>query len=218
MNQFKLRKILNTSGKIIIIVPNDSECHNGVDAPFQEFSIEHINFFGPGSLNYMLRRNNFELSCIDQDLIEVNNKTFIPVILSVYSKEELSNNKVILNDPTTVTNLVRYVDKSDEQEKSIRHTIHEIVEKQNPVYIWGAGAITLRLLAKTNLKKANIIGFVDSNPKLHGKYINGIKILSPNTLINTQDQILILTKAFQDQIEFQIRNDLHIKSDIIKTF
>jgi predicted SAM-dependent methyltransferase len=39
--------ILAPTGKIYIAVPDASQYINGEDAPFQEFSIEHINFFGP---------------------------------------------------------------------------------------------------------------------------------------------------------------------------
>ncbi|MES1223139.1 MAG: class I SAM-dependent methyltransferase, partial [Bacteroidota bacterium] len=75
----KLWKLLRTGGKFFIVVPDGSQYFNGKDAPFQEFSVEHINFFGPGSLENLMKKNKFSKVDIAQDLIEVNYNTLTPV-------------------------------------------------------------------------------------------------------------------------------------------
>jgi len=42
-----------------IEVPDASIYYKGEDAPFQEFSPEHINFFGPDSLRNLMITNGF---------------------------------------------------------------------------------------------------------------------------------------------------------------
>ena len=82
----KLRDLLAPGGKFFIAVPDASEYYKGLDAPFQEFSVEHINFFGPMSLENLMNKNGFSEIDHSQTLIEVNHNTFTPVLLSIFEK------------------------------------------------------------------------------------------------------------------------------------
>ena len=68
-------------------------------------------------------------------------------------------------------------------------------EQKNNVVIYGAGSAGAQLLASLRLAKTyNILGFVDDNPELWKRSINGIKISNPKTLDknnNKVDQILL---------------------------
>ena len=48
-----------------------------------------------------------------------------------------------------------------------------------PLLVWGVGQLAMKLLAETSLGKANIAGFVDSNPIHQGKKLHGHPILIP---------------------------------------
>lgn len=48
-------------GLAFIGVPDATQFHKWPNAPFQEFSTEHINFFSPGSLNNLMQVHGFEL-------------------------------------------------------------------------------------------------------------------------------------------------------------
>ena len=54
-----LNNMLSNGGGIYIVVPDASLYAYGEDAPFQEFSTEHINFFGPTSLTNLMRKYGF---------------------------------------------------------------------------------------------------------------------------------------------------------------
>ena len=41
----KLLALLREGGRVYVEVPDASRYDSGLDAPFQEFSVEHINFF-----------------------------------------------------------------------------------------------------------------------------------------------------------------------------
>ena len=50
----KLHDLLSPTGKLYIEVPDATQFTSSLDAPFQEFSIEHINFFSSQSLSNLM--------------------------------------------------------------------------------------------------------------------------------------------------------------------
>jgi SAM-dependent methyltransferase len=211
--------ILAPNGKIYIAVPDASQYINGEDAPFQEFSIEHINFFGPTSLTNLMNKNGFTLVDYKQNIFEINHNTLTPVIQVVYKKAQafpIENS--FITDTETEKNLESYVDLCTQKEKAIYQIISEIILSDKPIIIWGTGTQTLRLLASSRIREANIVAFVDSNPKFHGKKLNGIEIVSPESLKNMEESILISSRAYQNEIVHQIRNVLQLRNEIIKLY
>jgi len=214
-NMFKSLKV---GGKLIIQVPDASEYYNGLDAAYQEFSIEHINYFGPLSLNNLLGRYNFKNVAYEQTMIEVNKNTFTPALISVFEKLGEEYNYELIFDVELVENMEKYISKSFNEEKIIKQLIDKVFKSNKGVYIWGTGAQTLRLLENSNLKYCEIVSFIDSNKKYQGKNINGIKILAPTDINDPNVDIIISTRAYQDQIEKYIREDLKLPNDIIKLY
>lgn len=77
-----------------------------------------------------------------------------------------------------------------------------IISGKSPVIIYGAGR--MGKMFKTNLAKfgVDIIAFVDSNPDLWGRDIEGIKIISPKELIKNYSSkpILIASLVYETEI------------------
>jgi SAM-dependent methyltransferase len=213
----KLWKLLKPDGKFFIVVPDGSQYFNGQDAPFQEFSVEHINFFGPGSLENLMKKNKFSKVDITQDLIEVNYKTVTPVILSVF-KKEASQDTSFIPDTDSKKNLQVYVELSRKKEKEINSIIENVSAENGSIIVWGTGAQTLRLLVNSSLKNATIKAFADSNPKYQGKLLNGVPVVSPESLRTQTEPILISTRAYQNEIETQIKNELGLSNKVIKLY
>jgi SAM-dependent methyltransferase len=211
--------ILAPNGKIYVSVPDASQYLNGEDAPFQEFSIEHINFFSPTSLTNLMSKNGFSLVDYKQNNFEVSNNTLTPVIQAVYIKaQNFPVDNIFITDTETEKNLELYVNLCNQREKAIYQVISEIILSNKPIIIWGTGTQTLRLLATSRIREARIIAFVDSNPKFHGKKLNGIEIVSPKSLKNMTESILISSRIYQNDIESQIRNVLQLSNEIIKLY
>ena len=84
----KCRDILVSNGLLFISVPDASRYATGEDAPFQEFSLEHINYFGPASLTNLMRLNGFEWVASHQNLVETSYRTTTPVLHSIYRKSD----------------------------------------------------------------------------------------------------------------------------------
>lgn len=215
----KLHEILSENGFLIIAVPDASRYFEGKDAPFQEFSLEHINFFGPISLENLLIKNGFKKNIVQQSMIEMNCNTYTPILMSSFTKiERKKQKKKWIRDYNTVENLKTYIVNSYNQDTILFKKLDDLEKTKVPIIVWGTGALTLRLLKYSNLKNIRILVFVDSNPKYQGNKINGIDIISPNALKTYSETILIVTYAFQKEIEDQIRNDLKINNNVIKLF
>lgn len=213
----RLRNMLHNGGNVFIAVPDASRYVEGKDAPFQEFSIEHINFFGPVSLTNSMQANGFGLVAYEQGLVEANYNTTTPVIYGVYQKDDRTDFS-ITPDTQTQLGLSAYVNQSHEANNHILAKIDKIVDKGTPIIVWGAGTHTLRLLATSRLSEAKISAFVDSNPHYQSKYIHGIPIIAPSDLKNMTEPILISSRVYQKEIEQQIRNNLGISNEIIKLY
>jgi hypothetical protein len=213
----KLWRIIKPGGKFFIAVPDGSQYFKGQDAPFQEFSVEHINYFGPGSLENLMKKNKFSKVDVTQDMIEVNHKTFTPAILSLF-KKEMTEDTFFIPDTDSKKNLQSYIELSKKKEKQINEIIEKVSAENGSIIVWGTGAQTLRLLASGSLKDASIAAFVDSNPKYQGKLLNGIPVLSPDFLTAKTEPILISTRAYQNEIEKQIKNILKLNNKVIKLY
>jgi SAM-dependent methyltransferase len=212
----KCRNILTDRGLLFISVPDASRYSEGEDAPYQEFSLEHINFFGPLSLTNLMHAKGFELVELEQNLVETNYHTATAVIHGIYQKCETPLN--LTPDTQSETGLMAYITQSRQADDLIDHTINEIVSSGYPIVVWGTGSHTLRLLANTRLKAANIRAYVDSNPRYQGKQLAGIPIISPNALDNDSGAIMISSRVYQKEISEQIRNDLQLDNQIITLY
>jgi FlaA1/EpsC-like NDP-sugar epimerase len=197
-------------------VPDASRYFEGEDAPFQEFSPEHINFFGPISLTNLSIINGFKLVALERNLVEVSYRTYTPIINAIFQKtNEIS---VITLDNETEPGLIAYIERSNQIDNYLHSIISEIANSGRQIVVWGTGSHTLRLLASTRLKEANILAFVDSNPRYQGKDLHGIPIVSPQSLDREAGEILISSRVYQREIEEQIRSDLRLDNKIITLY
>lgn len=184
----KIFSLLNNKGILFIGVPDAGEFYKSFKEPFGEFSTEHINFFTKSSLYLLL--NKFS------NLNMTSDKT---VLLSLWLKG--SEGKRSINE---------YIKRSRIKMNNVNKVLDSI---SNHIIVWGAGALTQRLLKTTNIRN-KIFKFVDSNKNLIGKQIEGIDIISPNELNKYNNPILISSFSFKDEIIKEIKKR-KIKNQII---
>ncbi|HEY9075042.1 MAG TPA: class I SAM-dependent methyltransferase [Anaerolineaceae bacterium] len=214
----KCWKMLAHQGLLYIVVPDASRYFEGDDAPFQEFSVEHINFFGPDSLSNLMVRNGYSRFAVQQGMVIANYRTTTPVIYGVYQKKQPANQPAILPDKNTEQGLKQYIEQSMIIDQQIKDKIAHLVASHKPIIVWGTGAHTLRLLNSSDLRTAEIRAFVDTNPKYHGKKLNGVQIVSPEALKAWTDPILISSRNYQEEIAKQIREELSINNPIVRLY
>lgn len=214
----RLRELLSSDGILFITVPDASRYAEGEDAPFQEFSVEHINFFGPDSLVNLLQANGFAKVSIEQNIIESNYRTTTPVIHGLFKNSRTTLSFPFSRDIGTESGLKMYIEQSIKGNLKIQENINSLVNRLIPIVVWGTGAHTLRLLATSRLRDAKIKAFVDSNPRYQGKFLNNVPIIAPQALKEMTETILISSRVYQEEIADQIREDLKLGNELVKLY
>ena len=212
-----LRGVLKAEGRLYVEVPDACEFATWLDAPFQQFSVEHINFFSRWSLENLLSVHGFrliELATLPRTVTETST---MPVIAAIFEKaaEPLAR---WVRDESTEAGLLEYIRRSKVLAQSDLAVIDDLVDSRDPIVLWGVGTNATRLLSTTRLKEANIVAFFDSNPKVHGKELLGVPIRPPAELRQIPYPVLIASRVFQDEIERQIRDELHCPNRIIRLY
>jgi SAM-dependent methyltransferase len=213
-----VRELASPNALIYIEVPDATDFASWPDAPFQEFSTEHINYFSSVSLTNLMSRFGFTQVYSRQIARRQSQSTIMPVVTALYRKEDLLGTSASTPDTVTKRGLEAYIARSRQTDESIRKIIDDLVMRNSPVIVWGVGTHTLRLLETSRLAQANIVAFVDSNPRYQGKELHGRPIVAPADLYGQSEPILISSRVFQTDIEKSIRKVMGLKNEIIKIY
>jgi len=208
-----IRNVTLGNGRVFVGVPDSSNLIAQQDAPFQEFSTEHINFFSPMSLQYLMEAGGFRtISCASVKL-ELHRGVLTPSVCGVFGHSTEFRTEFPY-DVTSKEGLVRYVSECEAMDKQLRNKVRQAVAGR-AVIVWGVGTHTRRLLANNVLRRGDISAFVDSNPKYQSQQLVGIPVLSPDRLAEHREPILISSYAFQEEISDEIRDRLQLPNELI---
>ena len=154
---------VSPDGMIFAEVPDATAFADWPDAPYQEFSIEHINFFGPKSLENLMRASGYELVKMDRPPRQFTKTTVMPSAAGLFRR---AVSQLPLEKDTQSEDRLRvYIHQSATEESRLAARIDEIVQSGESIVVWGVGTHTLHLMETTNFPEANIAAFVDVNPK-----------------------------------------------------
>ncbi|WP_196595127.1 class I SAM-dependent methyltransferase [Pectinatus frisingensis] len=201
---------LNKDGVCFLVVPN-AEFFCTRDNLFQDFSTEHINYFNIESLDKLM-----EITGMERIVMHDEGE----FIYALYKKNDNVNSHGYNKNVKLEICLQKYIQNST---KVLAH-INGILEKykNKKLLVWGTGTHTATLLGLSVLKNMKISGFVDSNRHYWGKKINGIKIISPDELLEDEklssESILISSELAQTDIKKYIIDDLKLKNEIITLY
>jgi len=219
-----IANLLNPGGLLFVAVPDVDGLAASRNAPFQQFSMEHVNFFSVQSLDRTIAAEGFAPLRHWQDMIEWSEGVTEPVLAGLFRLETVQpsnrptvrpSNSSTVPDSITEPALNRYIASSTAADLAIREKIEALVQSRRPILIWGAGALTRRLLASTPLVNANIAAFVDSSSHLQGSLLAGKTILAPAQLAERTEPILICSVAFEREIARTIRDRLKLPNELI---
>jgi SAM-dependent methyltransferase len=210
INQFQ--RLLSAGGRVYIEVPDASRYEADQDAPFQEFSVEHINFFSRKSLSNLMVVRGFRVVETDHTVRPLHEVT-CPCVYGVF--ENSMHPAPIDFDNETELALEAYIKGCSAEDTRIRGLIKQSLRPGARMIVWGVGTHTLRLLATGGLDPATIALFVDSNPKYQQQRLRGIPIVSPAEVSVRSEPILISSCSSQAAIQRQIRNELGLKNPLI---
>ncbi len=199
-----LKTLSSAGGRIYIELPDASNLIAEQDAPFQELSTEHVNFFSPTSLRYLLEAGGFRTLHCRSEVRPGLGKTE-HFVQGVFERSAVRRTGFPFHTDSEV-GLARYIKQCRAMDAALRQRVESATAgAAEGLIVWGVGTHTQRLLAIGVLNPANIVAFVDSNPKYQNYRLAGISVIRPEALRNRPESILISSYGFQGEIEGQIR-------------
>jgi SAM-dependent methyltransferase len=210
-----LRAILNPGGMLYVEVPDATAFVDWPNAPYQDFSTEHLNFFAPVSLEHAMLRRGFSRVFLERNHREQSYRTVMSNVSAVFRKEEVIPAAVTLFDADSGPALERYIAACREVDQRLHERIDALVDSGRPFLVWGVGTHTTRLMATSRLPEANIVAFIESNARYQGKELMGHPIIAPPALMEHREPVLISSRVFQHEIAAQIRDDLGCSNELI---
>ena len=209
----QLKGMLAPGGMLYLEVPDASRYDDWFSAPYQYFSMEHVNFFSPQSLSNLLARHGLTAVFVQRITRYLSSQSVEPGIAGLFSLRGKVHK--IKKDEETAIRMGKYIAQSRIMAEKIHSVILNIIKEQKPLVVWGAGTHTLRLLLTSELSKANILAILDSNSRYHGKSIHGFPIMSPQEFDNTGAAILISSQTAEKEIKRHILERLGWTNELV---
>jgi SAM-dependent methyltransferase len=196
--------ILKLDGMLYLLVPDASRFRDHVDAPYQEFSVEHINYFTLASLTNLLASVGVEVVVGQASLVSLSPDSDGPAIEVLCRRAARPPD--LLVDVMGVDDLRGYIQRSAEKEAGVLSKIARLADEQRPIYVWGTGTNALHLLATSKLGECNIVAFLDSNPHYAGQQLAGRKVMAPREVQHMDAPILVASAVSQTAIATAARS------------
>ena len=195
-------RLLRKGGRLYCAVPDVeglAQCRN---APFQQFSIEHVNFFSIASLCRLMSECGMTEASSWRWKTEWREDIWEPIASGLF---ERGVSPMFPHDAITEAALQAYLLFSREKDKCLIAVIDSLILSHEPIVVWGAGTLARRLLVETRFAEANIVAFVDSNHQLQGSVLAGRPVWHPSRLVDCDAAILICSGSFTREIVEVIR-------------
>ncbi|BCS55976.1 methyltransferase type 11 [Geobacter sp. SVR] len=211
----KIKALLSDGGLLFIEVPDAERFHEFIFAPFQQFSVEHINYFSRTSILNLLSAYSFKILEMKQNESSLN-LTVDPDLFVLSVKTAIPEEPEIVPDVVSEPTLLKYIHDCSGIDQKIRTIISEKLLELDRFIVWGAGTHTQRLIG-AGLDTSKILYIVDSNKRYAGKKLDHIDIRLPQE-ISDDVPILISTYSYQSEIMNMIRNNLRLSNEIVALY
>lgn len=213
-------RLLHSGGLLYCAQPDVetfAECKN---APYQQFSVEHVNFFSAASLSRMMDGAGLAVRQIWNWNVEWRAGMTDSVVSGVFARRSLerkgaSPSAVAWPSSETRIGLDRYLERCLGEDQRLRAVIQQLVSSGEQVLVWGAGTLTRRLLAMTSLRDVQIVAFVDANPHVRERLLIGRPVLAPEEIGHRNETIFVCSKPFEGEISEMIRGRLKLTNRLI---
>jgi len=212
-----LAQFVRRGGWLFVEVPDAARYTEFLVAPFQDFNAEHINHFGLVDLDRLFAPHGFVRVNQGHTTDDSAPNTPYPCLWGIWRRDaEAATGLAIERDDTMDKAMHGYIAQSQAILDGYDAVLGEVLGQNETVIVWGAGALTLRLLAETCLGTANIRFFVDGNPMQQGKALGGVPIVAPAAVAGHDEPIVIASTIHQAAIARRIREDLGLANELVK--
>jgi SAM-dependent methyltransferase len=208
-----LRQFMTERAVIYAEVPDALRYVDFAWSPFQDFNTEHINHFSEVCLRNLLGQCG--LTAHDFGVKNILSAPGMPYP-AVFGFGTIEGNRVapLRKDEELRGRLQAYVDVSAQLMRDIDAHLRQALAGAQRVIVWGTGELTAKLLVDTELARANVVGFVDSNPVNQGRVLRGRPIVPPDTLRSGDEIIVVASILHAPGITRAIR-DLGLANPIV---
>lgn len=191
-------RLLRPGGYIFVSVPDAGAFRDHAEAPFQEFSVEHINYFTGRSLANAMAVEGYSLVAQRNVVLAFGTDGEGPALEAIYRWDGVAG--TALQDVTGVDGVRAYVSASSMNEAAVADRIADLAASGERIYVWGTGTHTLHLLETSRLGECRIEAFIDSNPHYAGATLAGRPVIAPAALEAADAPILVSSAVTQTGI------------------
>lgn len=179
-----LRSRLAPGGALYVEVPDAGAFTPAGTAPFQEFSPEHVNFFDRDTLAATAARHGLTMTWQRCEYRCGPGDWKMPTLCAVLARAEGPRLPV-----------EAYIAASEATDGVCRHIWDVWAGNATPFYVWGAGALALRMVARSPHGAKNVAAFIDNNPRYHGKTIAGVPVIAPDALADMPTHFILIASV-----------------------
>jgi SAM-dependent methyltransferase len=200
-------RLMAEGALLYIEVPDATRYSDHVVAPYQDFNTEHVNHFSPRLLDRAVRGHGFDSVLLEQKTIRCSPTDPYPAVFGVWRRRTAGAGVTERagRDDALVDGLRRYAALSAARMLEIEAQLSAQLQAGDPVVVWGAGELLLKLIANSVLGRCSIRAIVDASPSKQGRQIHGVTITAPSALEPGSMPIVVTSLVHRDSILAALR-------------
>jgi hypothetical protein len=187
-----LRNYLLPQGILIIEVPDASRY---IETEQSMFFREHINHFDKHALVNLGNKYGFTILDTLEEVATLKCASPVPSVAVKFQLNRIPN--TISYKQICTEKVKEHVLEIRKAYTSMERFIANLIESQESIAIWGAGAVFSTMLTLSNISDCNIDFIVDIDIHKQGKEIGGYQIYDPAVLKEYTGSILVLNSICQ---------------------
>src|ERR1039458_10326559 len=129
-----MHKVLAENARVYLDVPDATQFADWPDAPFQQFSMEHINFFSGASLANLIRAHGFEQIFSEKVLRQYTDITVMPSVHAAFEDRGTEVSRPVRDDQSE-PRLREYIQQSRAVDHRIRQLIDRTAGDREPILV-----------------------------------------------------------------------------------
>ena len=197
---------LKEDGALYLNVPDLAAfpaCHD----LYQQFSVEHVNFFSLPSMQNLMRE--FGMTCVAYD-----RNGYGVFTLWRHASEGVP---ALAFDHTGTADMRTYLTGAEQLAAQMKDRLAPY--RRRAVYVWAAGTHTAMLYQLRLLDGIHVRAIIDSNANYQGKEVYGVPVIAPQELTEREPlPIIISSQLAQDAIHAQIKEKMGLPNEMVRLY
>ena len=197
---------LKKDGALYLNVPDLAafpDCHD----LYQQFSVEHVNFFSLPSMQNLM--GAFGMTCVAYD-----RNGYGVFTLWRHASEGVPARTF---DQAGTADMRTYLAGAEQLAAQMKDRLAPYRGRE--VYAWAAGTHTAMLYQLGLLDGIHVRAIIDSNANYQGKEIYGVPVIAPQELAAREPlPIIISSQLAQDAIHTQIKEKMELPNEVVRLY